>query len=617
MGNARDTLTAVIFSGAIGLAAIRSQAAPLIGAIAKSAESVGRYDKLELTVALGGSYANPFDPDQIDLSAQFTSPSGKPWKVNGFFDGSKWKIRFAANETGAWTYLVTAKDASGSGQGSPGAFVCAGSPSHGWVRVAPNRRYLRYDDGTSFYGIGSCHAWGVSANSLDQMRDLGFNTYVYWNGTYDGNGGGNLIESNASGLGRYDQGKCARIDNLLEMSEARNLTMILVILPHDYASENMGGWPSAWQSNPYKGIVSCGQYYSSASSWAYQQKQYRYIIARWGYSRGLSAWQTVDEISGTCGWKADQAGAEAWTGKIGAFFQANDPFRHPTTASHGDYWDVGNKANDFSNTEVYGNYATANIAATIQKLWNGYAKPAIMGETGADNDGPTAHRKIWAGLAAGIAITPLLWQFNQGWNAAISSQYAPFVKFTAGIDFAALTSPAQAKVTVPGAIGYAIASDQVAFGWITGDISGKMAAMGGLADGNASVQWYDCSTGNLLASTPAVISGGNLSVAVPSTAQTDLAFKIIGPGTGVRPAVSAHSGSGWEPDYADGLLTFGRPGAEKAEMKIISARGRTVFAGTAAGNGRVTVAVGKLESGVYWLESGKTGGKTFNRFLVR
>jgi hypothetical protein len=462
------------------------------------------------------------------------------------------------------------------------------------VKVAPNKRYLCYDDGKSFYGVGACHAWSVTANTLDQMKALGFNTYVYWNGTYDQAGGNNLIESVASGLGRYDQRKCARLDNLIEWSEARDLGMILVILPHDYGCENVGGsWPAKWQFNPYQKIVSSDEYYSDDLSWSFQLNQYRYIIARWGYSRGLLGWQTVDEISGTNGWKADQATANAWTADIADYFQTHDPFRHPTTASHGSFWDEGNKANDLPNTEIYGNYETYNIVGTIQKLWNGYEKPCIMGETGADRDGAVSHRKIWAGLAAGISMTPLLWQFNQGWNAGISEQYPAFNKFIADIDFAGLKNPAQAKLTIPGTVlpvapppgtrggrgrgpggtggagaargptapgapavpaapvtpdapaasapgtatapaipvagVYGITSDQITFGWMTGAFAGRNLQVSGLAGGTYRMEWWDCTTGSTISTSNINVSGGALTLDIPATSQPDLAFKIIGP----------------------------------------------------------------------------------------
>jgi hypothetical protein len=509
------------------LAAFSLQAAPAITAVVKNPEPAGKYEKLELTVALTATYTNAYDPDQIDLSAQFTAPSGKLWKINGFYNGAVWLIRFAANETGDWKYAVSVKDATGTATGPAGAFTCAASQHHGWVRVAPNQRYLCYDDGTSFYGVGACHAWSVSTNTLDQMQALGFNTYVYWNGTYYFDGGNSLIESRASGLGKYDQAKCARLDNLLDWSEARDIAMILVLLPHDYGCQNMGGWPAKWQLNPYGDIVSCDNYYSDATSWAYQQKQYRYIIARWGYSRGLSSWQTVDEISGTCGWRASQAAANEWTAKIASFFHAHDPFQHPTTASHGNFWDEGNQANDLPNTELYGNSAPSNIVSIVHRLWDGYSKPCIMGETGIDRNSAAVHGKLWSSLAAGIAVTPLLWQFNQGWNASVSAQFPAFNNFIADIHFGGLTHPAQAKVAVPDAGAWGITSDQITFGWITGAIAGKSLQVNGLAGGSYRIEWWDCATGTAISTATAAAASGSITSDIPAASQSDLAYKII------------------------------------------------------------------------------------------
>jgi hypothetical protein len=563
------------------LAAFSLQAAPGITSVVGNTVAVGKYDKLELTVALTAAYENPYDPNQVDLSAEFTSPAGKVWKVNGFYGAEPaaapsapnepganvrggarggrggvalgnpaWKIRFAANETGNWKYVVTAKDSTGTTRSLPGAFTCTASMLHGWVRVAPNQRYLCYDDGTSFYGVGSCHAWSVSTNTLNQMQALGFNTYVYWNGTYDSAGGDNLIASMSSGVDKYDQAKCARLDNLINWSAERGIGMILVIWPHDYLCDNhgdMGTWPSKWTQNPFNKIVSSTNFYSDTNAWAYQAKMYRYIIARWGYSVGLEGWQTIDEISGTSSWKYNQPSANAWAGQIARFFQTNDPFQHPTTASHGSFWDEGNKVNDLPNTELYGNSAPSNVVSIVHRLWNGYDKPCIMGETGIDRTSSLTHGKIWSSLAAGIAVTPLLWQFNQGWNSGVAAQFPAFNKFIADINFGILTHPALAQVSVPDVSAWGITSDQITFGWITGEvaapsgrrgepppvaapptpISGRRLTVSGLPNGPCRMEWWDCATGATISTTTVVASGGLATSEIPATAQSDLAFKII------------------------------------------------------------------------------------------
>ena len=522
----------ILFLATAGL-----HAAPVLNSVSASTTQVGRYEKLELTVGLTAAFTNAYDPDEVDLWAQFTapttnsfwhkSPPPKVWRVNGFFDGTQWKIRFAPNQSGLWTNVVQAREASGVGRSTAGRFTCVASTNHGWVRIAPNHRYLARDDGTSYYGVGACYPWGNTTNGFDRMQSLGFNTYVYWNGTYDRDGGNHLISSLESGVSRYDQGKCQRIDDLIAESEARGLGMILVIWPHDYLCENLGGWPARWSQNPYHTITTSGAFYGDTNAWAWQEKMYRYIIARWSYSPALAGWQTIDEISGTSGWQADRAAANAWAAKIAEFFQTNDPFTHPTTASHGDFWDVGNWANNLSNTEIYGNYSVTNITATAQKLWNHYEQPCLMGEMGLDRNPRLTHRKIWAGLASGLAVTPLLWSFNQGWTTNVSAQYPAFNQFIAGVDFARLTSLAQAEVEVPDAQVYAIKSDQLTFGWITSNFTGQNLKVSGLRNGAYRLEWWDCTTGSVFSTILATVTDGALSAAIAPTPQEDLAFKLI------------------------------------------------------------------------------------------
>ena len=42
-------------------------------------------------------------------------------------------------------------------------------------------------------------------------------------------------------------------------------------------------------------------------AWKYQEKLYRYFIARWGYSRALAIWFIIDEVNGTDGWATETA----------------------------------------------------------------------------------------------------------------------------------------------------------------------------------------------------------------------------------------------------------------------------------------------------------------------
>jgi hypothetical protein len=49
------------------------------------ADRVGRFEKIELDLDLTGDWENPYDPDQVDVTAHFTSPSGRRIAVPAFY----------------------------------------------------------------------------------------------------------------------------------------------------------------------------------------------------------------------------------------------------------------------------------------------------------------------------------------------------------------------------------------------------------------------------------------------------------------------------------------------------------------------------------------------------
>jgi len=595
-----------------------------ITTVTKSASAVGKYEKLELTIALGGAYTNPYDPAVIDLSATFTSPSGKAWKVNGFYDGSSYKIRFAANETGNWTYTVNATDASGAGTSPGGTFSCTASSFHGWIKNAPNNRYLMYDDGTSFYGIGMCYCWSVTQAGLTALQNAKCNTWVYWNGTYDNNGGQNLIESKSSGVGKYDQGKCARIDNLISWSETAGLGMILVIWPHDYLASSMpGSWVNAWSSNAYSSLGSAASFYSDATMWSYQQKAYRYMIARWGYSRGLEGWQTVDEIGGTDGAKSLSSSSSAtdpgnaWTIKIAAYFQTNDPFKHPTNASLGGYWPAGNTANSWSNTENYGNQTVSAWATLVTQEWNGAAKPVMSGEA-AGSACNTA--TLFCTMSNGAAMNPMFWQYNQGLSGSLGP-FPAFAGFVGGINFAALTNLSKATVTSGGATAYGIKCDQGAFGWISGSASGNLS-ISGLANGTYAMTWFNVTTGTNISTGNVTVTGGALTAAIPASSASGVAFKALNPNAVVAVEQSApkeiQTRQAPNIAYENGALVLRNVSMdENSLVDITTALGSTV-ARYKVTDAKVTMfPIKRLGQGVYFAGITSGGNKTLHRIIVK
>ena len=125
---------------------LSAAAAPEIIRLRQRPDSVGLFEKFEISLELKCDFVNPFDPDEIDIQADFTSPSGKKWNIPGFYYFSMstiWKVRFSPDETGTWNYSLTVKDKNGIAASAPQSFVAVSSKRNGNIQVAANKRYLK------------------------------------------------------------------------------------------------------------------------------------------------------------------------------------------------------------------------------------------------------------------------------------------------------------------------------------------------------------------------------------------------------------------------------------------------------------------------------------------
>lgn len=152
-------LVTVFFLGT-GLLSIEAFAADA----ASQGSSTPKWERFERTFESATEYANPVQ--EASLTALFTSPSGETKKVYGFWDGGKnWRVRFAPNQEGKWTFKTTCSDAKNTGlHEQSGEFTCTAATDksrftkHGPVRVSADNRYLMHEDTTPFLFLADT-AW--------------------------------------------------------------------------------------------------------------------------------------------------------------------------------------------------------------------------------------------------------------------------------------------------------------------------------------------------------------------------------------------------------------------------------------------------------------------------
>ncbi|MBN1506319.1 MAG: DUF5060 domain-containing protein [Sedimentisphaerales bacterium] len=564
----------ILFVTVVSLSAAAKE--PAIRSAQPESRTIGLYEKFELRIDLDATHENPYDPEQVDVQAEFTAPSGKKQTMWGFYNPSGWSrlwmVRFSPTEKGTWSYIVKVTDRQGSAQGRSGTFTVTDSPHHGFVSIAPNQRYLKYDDGTSFYGVGLWYndsyelfnQGQITEKDLDRLQELGVNFISFFH---------TPLETMGTGLGRYDENRCGRLDQLFQWCEQRDIHISWNIWFHSYLSQAVwGGGNARYRYNPYSLVTDAAGFFASEPAWKYQEKLYRYIIARWGYSRALFLWFIIDEINGTEGWeKGSQEAAEQWCRKMDAFLNEHDPYGRPTTGTQsggiGQWWPGGYKIFDIAAREIYEaqghpmpksgkldcddenplQFSYRNYATQVQDLWKGFDKPAIVGECGYDHTyyepgmpGYLAmyHNALWVSLANGLCCTPFWWAYSDWINdGVVTSQMRHFAQFVGGIDFAHL-SPEPAQITSPNCDAWAIRSGDFAFGWVANprtSVAKETFTISGLRDGEYEVRPYRTWRGRYLDPQTLQCRDGKLTVTIPELRTTgghashignDVAFKI-------------------------------------------------------------------------------------------
>lgn len=533
---------------------------PVIRIASTNATTVLQYEKFELHLDLEDvKIENPYDPGDIDVYALFMTPSGKEIRINGFYDNyenlDQWKVRFSSGETGSFSYQLFVEDEGNKGESLVGHFMVNESDHHGWIRPSTvNPHYFVHDDGTSFYGVGVYSPWRNNKERLDKFAEHGANLFAIWDITYGGfvNGTG-LIEEE---LGRYNQLKVGRIDSLLSILEQSDIQLMYAIWPHDLFSKTV--WAARWNLNPYSQLCDVDDVYSDPLVWEYQKKKYRYMIARFAHSRSMGIWELINEMNGTDGWAhGRQQECYDWVEKCDRYFEENDPYNHPVTASFSggftEYRKELYERNDIPNIHVYPaqgwkkaypedtmRSAMHNYAWASQRFWDDYEKPAIFGEAGADlayyspkeeNYHIAYHNQIWASLCNGLAATPVWWDYTEliddDWD-----QLEVLAGFVADLDLA--NHPyGPLKVSAEGADLYVMGTSKDAFGWGRSyeneDISGAVFMICGMEDRPYTIRWVDAWSGELLESSMVEAENGKLVLQVPKMMQAhpDVAFKVI------------------------------------------------------------------------------------------
>lgn len=456
----------LVFVFLFGLVNISLAAAePEIISCLAEKDGVEKFEKFELTVKFKANYKNPFDPADIDLSAVFISPAGKKYKIPGFLysanfkDGEflnpLWKIRFTPFKEGQWQYYVLLKSRKSRAKSKLKQFDCLYSDSNGFLRVSQaSHYYFEFQDGGFFFPIGFNVCWVIGA------VEYKFNEYYQLIGQNGGNWSrlwmpswGLALEwkkgKKYPGLGKYNLTNALLLDTVLDLARKHGLYIQLVINNHGQLSCATN---AEWENNPYN-VENGGpcqvpeDFFTNPRARKIFKNRLRYIIARYGHSPHIFAWELWNEVDLTDDF--NEARVEKWHKEMIGFIKQFDPYPHMITTSFArplnyNLWKL--KDINYTQVHMFSDTLIEEVFFWAEEFKQRYPKPVLISEAGStakdgiyerreDSQGIRFINALWSSACSVASGTAMYWWWDNYIKPNHLSKYLkPIANFMAGED---------------------------------------------------------------------------------------------------------------------------------------------------------------------------------------
>jgi len=360
----------------------------------------------------------------------------------------------------------------------------------------------------------------------------------------EADGGAELLweaDVNRPKRGFYNQVDCFMLDQLVEAAEHNGIYLMLCVLTRDLYMESL----SNDRSSEYQQAIEDAE------------KLMRYVVARWGYSISVAAWEYFNEIDP--GLPTDRFYAE-----VGDYLEQIDIYHHLRTTST---WhpsakdcrhpklDIG-QLHHYMRSQTNENYKD-EVAVVMDKTRflreHAPVKPVLIGEFGLatpkwglseymkqDTESVHFHNSLWASVFAGTSGTALFWWWDQLDRQDAYSHYRPLSAFLADVSFAGLR---ELRATTSGEqlrlMGYQ--GNDCAYVWLfnpqatwwnlviekqkPAEIKDAKIEVQGLQPGSYCVEWWHTYEGKVIQKEQVSFTQGPLCISVPPFSR-DIACKI-------------------------------------------------------------------------------------------
>lgn len=473
---------------------------------------------------------NPFDPDEIDVRATITTPTGATYVRPAFYwipfedyggkpgpamEPASWSVTFLPDSGGLWKVEIMAVYRGKQHVLRLSEFpIDEAGPNGKWgiVRVSPrDARYLEFQDGTPYFPVGENMCWydddvtdytgsGDEPGWMKKLADNGGNFMRLWMASW-----AFALEwtyPEGSVLGDYGprMDRAWALDRVFRKAQALDLKVMLSLFNHGQFSTSSN---TQWANNPYNAVnggplTDAADFFTDETARRLTRNRIRYIVARWGASPALMSWELFNEVDLTD--QHDAATIGAWHEEMAGLIKSLDPYGRIVTTSLSGIWDIFQidqavyplEDIDLVQVHHYGNdLSKFDIIAETPELAQRHAafgKPVLFAELGVHYGGPSEsmavdpmflglHDLIWAPVFSATAGTGMTWW----WDNLIDPQdqyyqFKALSDFVDGIDwpgegFVATTMPVTGSESaqtegIPETVAFALIGSSTVLVWI-------------------------------------------------------------------------------------------------------------------------------------------------------
>ncbi len=577
---------------------------PTIRNVRPATQQLPCYEKFEATFDLPDRYANPFDPEEVAVTARIETPDGKTVSINGFHShdyfrtikptGTEtlpqgpphWKIRYTPTRAGTYRYTLHVQDTQGSTTWGPGEFMATPSPHPGFVRVSKSDpRYFEFDNGDFFFPIGhnirspsdsrmnSAFPWAkrwtegtdAYARYFSAMRNHGENMAEIWMAAWSLGLEWSPQWRGYHGIGQYNLMNAWEMDQVIDEADRNGIILNVVIHNHGKFSSIVD---NEWSHNPFN--KKAGGYLEKPDEYFTQPRArkdfhqlMRYIIARWGYSPRIFAWELWSELNITGSYREFYKSPECvdWHQAVAREINDLDPNKHLITTHYcPDFAAQNTNITALSGithaaVDAYHNESRTlkilDLLAATAQFNNPFGKPVLITEFGGASSAQglvhlenSLHAALWASTCIPIAGTPFFWW----WGLIEEENYYPeylaisrFMKDEDRRDPSLLShTPVLTMPPAPGvnALSFSLKNNTRALGWIYDapafevsdtethpTLSNLVVRLDNMTNGMYRIEFWNTTRGEVTQRQTREVKDTKLTLTVPPFSR-DIAFKV-------------------------------------------------------------------------------------------